>query len=454
MTLWHGCRMMLFLAVATVSGVALAQNNGNNGNNGNVGGIRIDAQGVITMALGKDRGGKLTPAARAALARKQHDREPGQGSSQRQVSLVRLEEECRRQLAVGEPLSDEARCLAGLTQIDFIFVDLEERDLILAGPAEPFAQRGSGRWLGSETGRPVLLLDDLVVALRSVQLDQMVGCSIDPDPQRLSALYQFLKQNSFATTVDVVQQRYQRMVEVLGNHHVRIIGVPEDSHFARGLIEADYRMKLLNLGLENPRVKGFKSHLAMVDSPQAYQRWWFVPNYDEIVRADDGLAFQLAGQRVKLLGEDQLANAHGERKAAGQNKASTADYAQQFTDKFPQLAAQMPVFAELQQLIDWTVLAALIRREGLADRIGWSMPLLLDSQKLPHETWPVPKQVACLVNTKHAGGSIIGIVAGGVSIQPRELLRKVEERADSGGELRERRLNSVRSRSDPRWWWD
>lgn len=456
MTLWHDMRLALFLVATAVSSVALAQNNGNNGNNGNnngnVGGIRIDADGVITMALGKDRGGKLSQAARTALAKKSGDSDLGQSSTQRQVSLVRLEEECRRQLTEGKSLSDEVRCLAGLTRIDFIFVDLEERDLILAGPAEPYVQRESGRWLGLETGRPVLLLDDLVVALRSVQLDQTVGCSIDPDPQRLSALYQFLKENSYATTVDVVQQRYQRMVEVLGNHHVRIIGVPEDSHFARGLIEADYRMKLLNLGLEKPGVKGFKSHLAMVASPQAYQRWWFVPNYDEIVRADDGLAFQLAGQRVKLLGEDQLANENGERKAAGKNKASTVDYAQQFTDKFPQLAAQMPVFAELQQLVDWTVLAALIRRERLAERIGWPMPLFLDAAQLPHETYPVPQQVACLVNTKHSGGSIIGILAGGVTIRPRDILQKVEDRADV--ELGERRIRSAQSRIDGRWWWD
>ena len=41
----------------------------------------------------------------------------------------------------------------------------------------------------------------------------------------------------------------------------QIMGVPEDSHFARGLVEADIRMKVLAIGLENPGVKGFKSHL-------------------------------------------------------------------------------------------------------------------------------------------------------------------------------------------------
>lgn len=445
--------MGCFLATLAISATALAQNNGNN-NNGNVGGIRIDADGVISRALSPDPGGKLRESARAALARKTAIPELHDASPQRYVSLVRLEAECQRQLSAEKTLSLETRCLAGLTRIDFLFVDLERRDLILSGPAEPFTQRESGRWLGTETGRPVLLLDDLVVALRSVQLEQTVGCSIDPDRERLSALYQFLKENSFATTVDVVQQRYQRMVSILGNHQVRIMGVPEDSHFARGLIEADYRMKLLNLGLEKPGVKGFKSHLALVASPQAYQRWWFVPDYDQIVRADDGLAFQLTGQRVKLLGEDQLANENGERKAAGKNKSSTVDYAQQFTDKFPQLAAQMPVFAELQQLVDWTVLAALIRREKFAERIGWAMPLFLDADKLPHETWPVPKEVACLVNTKNSGGSIIGILAGGVTIQPRELLRKVEEQSDASTEFDEARTKLLQHRDDSRWWCD
>lgn len=456
MKLWHCGLMGALMGAMALASSARGQNNGNN--NGNVGGIRIDANGVVTSALGKDRGGKLSQKARAAWASPVVDGEVSQSSPQRQVSLVRLEQACSLHLMDGTPLPVEILCLAGLTQIDYLFVDLEGRDLILAGPAEPFARRESGRWLGTESGRPVLLLDDLLVALRSVQLDQMVGCSIDPDPQRLARLYQFLKENSFAATTAIVGQRYQRMVEILGNHHVRIIGVPEDSHFARGLVEADYRMKLLNLGLEKPGVKGFKSHLAMVASPQAYQRWWFVPNYDEIVRADDGLAFQLTGQRAKLLGEDQLANESGQRTPAAQNKSTTVDYAQQFTDKFPQIAARMPVFAELQQLIDWTVLAALIRRERLAERIGWSMSLFLDAEQLPHESWPAPKEVACLLNTKTGhGGTIIGILAGGVSIQPSDVLRKVAAiPADAAIELQDRRVKSLsRPDSDASpWWWD
>ena len=40
-----------------------------------------------------------------------------------------------------------------------------------------------------------------------------------------------------------------------GCKKVRVDGVPPDTHFAQVMVEADYRMKLIGIGLEVPPVK-------------------------------------------------------------------------------------------------------------------------------------------------------------------------------------------------------
>ena len=57
----------------------------------------------------------------------------------------------------------ELQFLAGLNRIDYLFLDPEGKDLILAGPAEPFVVDLSGRALGVQSGRPAIRLDDLIV---------------------------------------------------------------------------------------------------------------------------------------------------------------------------------------------------------------------------------------------------------------------------------------------------
>src|SRR5262249_21426206 len=152
-----------------------------------------------------------------------------------------------------------------------------------------------GRMIGVDSGRPTLRLDDLLVALRTIPKSNQVGCSIDPVPARLAALQRFIQQGGPAP-IEVVEARFKEMDDILGLQTVRIDGVPPDSHFAALLVEADYRMKRIAIGLEIPRVKGLKSHLSMTGSNgNTMQRWWFVPSYDSISKSSDGQAFQFAG---------------------------------------------------------------------------------------------------------------------------------------------------------------
>ena len=60
----------------------------------------------------------------------------------------------------------------------------EERDIVLVGPAEGWALDPRGYFVGAKSGRPMLLLDDLLVALRAaIQSPSVLSCSINPTPE-------------------------------------------------------------------------------------------------------------------------------------------------------------------------------------------------------------------------------------------------------------------------------
>lgn len=278
------CGVICGLALLVPPAVLAQNNGGNNGNVGNqTGGILIDASGVVSVGVSQDPSTRLKEARQRALAEASLPAELHAASDSRKISLRRLEAECEKlrdqgiSLAAGA-IPDELFYCAGLTRIDAVYLDPEHQDVVIAGPAEPFAPDPLGRRLGVKSRRPVLRLDHGVTVFRTVMSGSEVGCSIDPEPQRLAALNRFLSANSSPASLDVAERRFREMARVLGMQTVRIIGVPADSPVAATLLEADYRMKRISLGLEQPGVKGLKSHLAMLKAGgSSLQRWWFVP---------------------------------------------------------------------------------------------------------------------------------------------------------------------------------
>ena len=90
--------------------------------------------------------------------------------------------------------------------------------------------------------------------------------------------------------------------ENLGLQNVRIEGMSTKTHFAQVLVEADYRMKLIGIGLEKPPVK-IRSYVSRANprsvSRNALQRWYFTPNYDCVRMSPDELAMELEGDGVQ-----------------------------------------------------------------------------------------------------------------------------------------------------------
>lgn len=429
---------------------------GAGGGNQNSAGIKIDAQGVLSLVIANDGSGLLDKKRRDAIAKKYLSPDVNQPSKLRFVSLVELEKQLQEMLSKEQPITPEMFYLAGLQRIEHVFVFPDEQDVVIAGRAEGFVPDAVGRMVGVDSGRPILRLDDLAVALRTVGKAKQLGCSIDPVPARLAELQKFVSLGEPAS-VQEVEERFNQMDDILGLQTVRIDGVPADSHFATILVEADYRMKRIAIGLEMPAVKGMKSHLAMIGTRgNTIQRWWFIPFYDAIARSEDGLAFQFIGQRAQLLTQEEVADAEGNRSNAPTTKVSVQAFAKLFTDKFAQLADKSPVFGELQNLIDWAMFAALLKKEQIPQRINWSQELFLDESRLTFPVFDVPKMVPSQVNYKQAGNIVVGLVCGGIVVHPQQAYDAVTAKAKNSAALGAIRSSvSTASRNEShRWWWD
>ncbi len=449
------CNFVIALILATLCDAPPANAQMNGG--GDVAGITVDAEGVVQTVIKKGRSETLDKRRMAAVAQEQLAGELNASSTLRKVSLRGLEAAYEPYAGKSETIPPEIFYVAGLQRIDYVFVYPESNDVVIAGPAEGFAPNSIGRVVGVGTGRPPLRLDDLVFAMRAGRGGERVFCSIDALPENMAALRQYLAENSYGASASVASARYNKMAQVLGMQNVRVGGVPADSHFARTFVEADYRMKLISMALEPAPIRGFRTHLSMLKPEgNSIQRWWLAPLYDDFVTTEDGNAYELAGQRVQMMAQEEIADQGGNRHQAGSTRLSTREYAKQFTDKFPEIADNSPVFAELQNLFDLLIVAALLQKETLPKKVGWEMNVFLDESRTAFPRGHVPRQVASVANARRANrGMIIGLVGGGVGITPRQTLESIEMKVDTARRLAIDRDKAARADSaKKRWWWD
>jgi len=302
---------------------------------------------------------------------------------------------------------------------------------VLAGPAEGWRIDRLGNVVGRATGRPVLTLDDLLVALRVAEDANRTGisCSIDPTPAGLQRMQQLSGQ---LTARGGPRAAARQMEEAVGDQAITVTGIPDTSHFARVIVAADFRMKRLAMDLEPAPIDGLPSFLDMVSGGRGLHnmmpRWWLAPNYEPLRRDADGLAWELRGQGVKCETEQDFLNNAGQRQHTGQADPLAQKWADNFTEKFDELAREDSAFGALRNVMDLAVVGALVAKEGLLERSGLEAPQLLSQQ--PVEEYPVPRRVASQASFVKAGRNWVISVSGGVQIFPWQVADRTEVSAD------------------------
>jgi hypothetical protein len=320
----------------------------------------------------------------------------------------------------------------------------------------------SGRPIGFVSGRSVMELQDLIVALRafpaSGERANVISVSIDPTKEGLQRMQQFLTGIGGRALPRDTARITNGLQKSLGLQTVTIGGISPKTHFAQILVEADYRMKLIGIGLEKPPVKivSYASRANPRDvARNALQRWYFTPNYECVRVSDDEMAMELVGDGVKLIGADELVRADGGRVATQRVDRAGKAFVQSFTAQYPQLAQRSPVYGQLRNLIDMTIAAAFIQQQDYYGQAGWDMKVLADESLLPVNTYITPNQVETAVSAIWKGTTLMTPIGGGVNIQPTMALATDRLLTDEDGNLKKAHQQvQVPELAKGQWWWD
>ncbi len=449
-----------------VAAQAFGQGGGNNGGgngNGGVGGVGVISTGAVGgVSINTD--GMLQNAEVDQLTGLRDAREKAmqgisadlkQYSDVRKISLRGLQEAIAAFRAANPDaaLPDDLQMLAGLQKIQFVFVYPDQQDIVIAGPAEGWKLDPAGNIVGETTDRAVMRLDDLAVAIRTGRSSANGGlsCSIDPTPEGMARLQQFV--NGIPVGADI-NQSVAGIEETLGPQVISVNGVDPTTPFAHLLVAADYRMKRLAMGFDAPPVTGLPNYLQMIKAgsrgvQNMTPRWWLAPNYQPLLKDKDGLAWELRGSGVKAMTEDDYFAADGSRTHTGKASPMAQKWSDNMTKVYDKLSLKDPIFAELRNLMDLAVAGALISKEGLVEKSGCSLDVLLDENAVRVPKLNPPRSVPTKATFVKKGTNFIISASGGVQINS-WLIADANEVSDTTAPARE----AAAKTRPANWWWD
>ena len=142
-------------------------------------------------------------------------------------------------------------------------------------------------------------------------------------------------QNSSSAAEAAHRRRFPRglarpLAGEVGKQDIEVYGLDPRTRAARVIVAADYRMKLVGMGLEEG-VPGVQSYLKSIKlapgqppPPMTVLRWWFTLNYEPPVFSRDRLAFALRGQGVKVESENEHLTAQGKQVHTGPPRSFAA----------------------------------------------------------------------------------------------------------------------------------
>ena len=426
-------------------------------------GIEVDPNGLLRGLTHQETGNVLSSLGHRAREADLNTnlRAP---SSLRLVSLTRLEKEVAKRLAEGRDIPETMQHMAGLSHIQYVFVYPEQHEVVIGGPAEGWRYNEKGIAVGRESGRATLFLDDFVTVLRTFAPHGpgYFNCQIVPREEGLRRIKQFVEESNAKGPIDstAVKNWTNQLQQQLGLQDVEINGIPDDSRVAAVIFEADYRLKMIGIG-KLPGGSGIPSVFDLLPKTDEVKsqrmdalRWWLSMKYDAVMHSPDRNVFEIKGSAVLCQSENEKISKSGQRIHTGKSEAANRLFAANFTSHYAELASQDPVFADLQNIFDLSLVAALLADNRVPDRLGWDLGAFAPGGGYQTAHYQSPKSIMSVVNHRvYNGKDIVVQVAGGVDGQIRKVLSDPHV-------FREATLTGVQSKGrapalpEGRWWWD
>ena len=174
-------------------------------------------------------------------------------------------------------------------------------------------------------------------------------------------------------------------------------------------------------------------------------------DYDTLAKSEDGLAWKLSGQGVKTMTEIDAISGDGTASQTGKKDKFAQAWADTMTEKYSELSRRMPIFSDLQNIMDMTIVATLIVQEGLSEKANLDLALFtVKSDDLPMATFETPKAVDPQCSfIRGRGGKWVVTASGGVDINGFEIVEK-QQTDKSLGKV----CSTALAATNDNWWWD
>ncbi len=429
------------------------------------GGVYVDATGLVQQLSPpvQERLATIWGSARLAVPREDRDQNvnrPSAGAKFLYDGCSDIWSNCNGRARFRRPA---ARFLAGCSE--WTLCGWTARRVTVSWQARrgPWTLDREGRCVGRDSGRPVLRLDDWLVLLRNAfQGGGQFLCAITPTQENLMRTQAFLEESA-QRPVPAGQRDVwlDDLRQALGKQRIEIAGIDPESRVARVIVEADYHMKLVGLGLL-PGTDELVNYLDAVErsgggaaQELGVLRWWFTLRDRSVQRADAGQLYVLADPLVQLLSENELLAAQGQRVHTGRAEPLNQQFARDFTEQFKPLARKYPIYAELDNVFRLAVVAALLRQEELARPTEGSIHELLDDRAYDAPRGRAPREVYSVVSFREVDRRhFVAAVSGGVSFRSEQLYTSGFTAAASEAMDRWETLRPSAKQLETSWWWD
>ena len=124
-------------------------------------------------------------------------------------------------------------------------------------------------------------------------------------------------------------------------------------------------------------------------------------------------------------------------------------WADNMTNQFSALSVAEPIFGELRNCMELAIVGALLVKERLPDKAGYSLPVLMTSPDLQPAEFNAPKQVPSQASVLKKGNNWIISVSGGVAINS-WIIADNTKQSDDADPIRAKAAPS----NDSKWWWN
>ncbi len=316
------------------------------------------------------------------------------------LSLRVLAARVSHALAENAPLPDDCARLAGIGFLEgFIVDEAGEGDVILVGRRSK--------------ARPSLRLDDLIVNMRGVaRTREYPFCSLDPRAEDMRALHALFNESGAVHELGETRAFFAKLKSTVGPQQVVIGGVPRGSRHAHVMIDADYHMKKVSQG--HIALPGVTSCLdrSLNEAKESIQkgndasgtgmsmaRFWFHIGTDGPTFLEDRGIVWLDGCPVVVLTEKQMSTASGELYDVEQDDPIATAFADDLSKAYREVAALVPVYADLENLFRLRALLLAMRRRGSLTPSDFDFSSYLSQYQYRDET-PMAQSYPGLANCR------------------------------------------------------